>query len=408
MSNRPGSPTRTQHGAALLLALLVALTLSLSWFFKAATPLSAKLAGEQRTARALAQAKAALIAWSVVQGDMDAGIFDRPGSLPCPDRENSGIAPGSCTSAGAGTSIGRLPWKTLGIEDLRDADGERLWYALSNSFRVTHSAAINSDTRGQLQLYAADGTTLLTPAGEELAAIIFSAGPPLAGQDRAAAPLLAANYLDAASPWNNAKAPGPFISGPLGNAQGEIVINDRAMALSTRELIGAVEQRALKEAQSALAAFALAHGAKYPNPAKSNDATCLSPISNIKSNNTCASAGSDACFGRFPEDSPGAALAPWFLRNGWGRVMVYAVNKNSVVDPGAAECSTALNVDGASADYLLLAPGSARQGQSRPSPSLASYLDDGANNDAWTSGSIGQAIFAKPSTASNDTLRSRP
>ena len=396
-----------QRGAALLLALLLALTLGLSLFFQAVDPVTARLARERRTEQALAQAKAALIAWSVVQGDMGDKIHDRPGSLPCPDLGDTGTAATSCESA-KGSSLGRLPWKTLGIEAWRDADGERLWYALSNNFRVSHSAAINSDTRGQLQLYAADGTTLLTPAGEELAAIIFSAGAPLAGQDRVAGPLLATNYLDAASPWNNARAAGPFISGLVANAQGETLINDRVMALNTRELISAIEKRALREAQIALAAFAAENTAKYPNPARANDPICLSTISNIKSNNTCSNVGSDACFGRLPEDAPGAALAPWFLRNGWGRVMIYAVNKNRVVDPGAAECSAALNVGGTGADYLLLAPGSPGRGQTRPSPALANYLEDAANSDAWTSGAIGRPTFSKPSAASNDSLRSRP
>ena len=396
-----------QRGAALLLALLLALTLGLSLFFQAVDPVTAKQARERRTEQALAQAKAALIAWSVVQGDMGDKIHDRPGSLPCPDLGDTGTAATSCESA-KGSSLGRLPWKTLGIEAWRDADGERLWYALSNNFRVSHSAAINSDTRGQLQLYAADGTTLLTPAGEELAAIIFAAGPPLAGQDRVAGPDNAANYLDAAGPWNNASAPGPFVSGPLKNAPGEIVINDRVMALPPRELLAAAEQRALSEAQSALAAFALAYAGKYPNPAKADDAICLSTIANIKSNNTCSNVGSNACFGRLPEDAPVATLAPWFLRNGWGRVLSYAVNKNSVVDPSGAECSTALNVDGAAKAYVLLAPGAAKSGQTRPSPALADYLEDAANSDAWTALASGQASFAKPSTASNDTLRSRP
>ena len=402
---------RRQRGAVLLLALLLALTLALSLFFQAVDPVTARLARERRTEQALAQTKAALIAWSVVQGDLDDETYDRPGSLPCPDHGDTGTAAAGCASASASasaSSLGRLPWKTLGIEALRDADGERLWYALSNNFRVRHSAAINSDTRGQLQLYAADGTTLLTPAGEELAAIIFAAGPPLAGQDRVAGPDNAANYLDAAGPWNNASAPGPFVSGPLKNAPGEIVINDRVMALPPRELLAAAEQRALSEAQSALAAFALAHAGKYPNPAKADDAICLSTIANIKSNNTCSNVGSNACFGRLPENAPATTLAPWFLRNGWGRVLSYAVNKNSVVDPSGADCSASLTVDGAAKAYVLLAPGAAKSGQTRPSSALADYLDDPANADAWTSGSSGQTSFAKPSTASNDALRSRP
>ena len=396
-----------QRGAALLLALLLALTLAFGLLLQASSPTTARLARERRTDQALAQAKAALIAWSVVQGDLGGDIYDRPGSLPCPDLDDTGTAAGSC-AANRGTSLGRLPSKTLGVEVLRDADGERLWYALSNNFRVRHSAAINSDTRGQLQLYAADGTTLLTPAGEELAAIVFAAGAPLRGQDRVGGANNAANFLDAAAPWNNASAPGPFVAGPLSDAQGEIVVNDRVMILTTRELLGAVEQRVLSEAQNALAAFALTHAGKYPNPAKADDTVCLSNIANIKSNNTCANVGSDACFGRLPEDAPAATLAPWFLRNGWGRVLSYAVNKNSVVDPGGADCSPALNVAGAVRDYVLLAPGAARSGQNRPSPALADYLEDVANNDAWTALAGGQASFAKPSAASNDTLRSRP
>lgn len=404
--DRRGAAGR-QRGAALLLALLLALTLAFGVLLQASSPTTARLARERRTDQALAQAKAALIAWSVVQGDLGGDIYDRPGSLPCPDLGDTGTAAASC-AASSGTSLGRLPWKTLGVEVLRDADGERLWYALSNNFRVRHSAAINSDTRGQLALYAADGTTLLTPAGEELAAIVFAAGAPLRGQDRVGGPNNAANFLDAAAPWNNASAPGPFVAGPLADARGEIVVNDRVLMLSTRELIGAAEQRALGEAKNALAAYALAHAGKYPNPAKADDAVCLSSIANIKSNNTCANVGSDVCFGRLPEDAPAATLAPWFQRNGWGRVLSYAVNKNSVVDPGGADCSTALNVAGVVRDYVLLAPGAARSGQSRPSPELADYLEDAANNDAWTALAGGQASFAKPTPASNDTLRSRP
>ena len=51
----------------------------------------------------------------------------RLGDLPCPDRDDDGDAdavPGCDTAA---LALGRLPWKTLGLPDLRDGDGERLW-----------------------------------------------------------------------------------------------------------------------------------------------------------------------------------------------------------------------------------------------------------------------------------------
>ena len=50
--------------------------------------------------------------------------------------------------------IGRLPWKTFGLPDLRDGSGERLWYALSPNFRDNPSVSpLNSDTRGSITVY---------------------------------------------------------------------------------------------------------------------------------------------------------------------------------------------------------------------------------------------------------------
>lgn len=398
-----------QRGAALLVALLLALTISLSFFFKAANTGTVNANRQQASEKVMAQAKSALIGWSVLQGDIGSSPSTRrPGTLPCPDTDNSGNQAASCSAAG-GTSIGRLPWKTLGIEDLRDAEGERLWYALSNDFRRPglNNKVINSDTQGTLQLYASDGASLLTPAGEELAAIIFSAGAPLAGQDRLAGPNDVANYLEMAFSRNNASASGPFISGPIRDAQGGILLNDRAIGISAQELISAIEKRALKEAEKGLAAYALANG-RYPNPARPGGAYCATKKSDIGDINTCNS-DNTICFGRLPEDALNLSyVALWFLQNGWGRVIAYAANKNSVQDPSAPECSTSLNVDGAPMRYVLVAPGSARSGQTRPSSSLVNYLEDTANKDAWTSLSSGQATFTAPSSTSNDQLRSLP
>jgi len=398
-----------QGGAALLVAMLIALSLSLTFFFKSANTGTVNANRQQATEKVLAQAKEALIAWSVLQGDVATSSTRRPGTLPCPDTDNSGNQAGSCSDAG-GTTIGRLPWKTLGIDDVRDADGERLWYVLSNDFRRAaglNNKAINSDTQGTLQLYSADGTSLLTPPREELAAIVFSPGSPLAGQDRVSDPNNAANYLDAANARNNASAAGPFIAGPASNIQGEKVLNDLVIAISARELIKAIEKRALKEAQNALAAFAVNNGGKYPNPAKANGANCTSSITDVASPNTCMS-DSSICFGRLPEDALGPYVSGWFQQNGWGRVITYVANKNSVLDPSPPECSTSLNVDGSLKSYVLIAPGSAKSGQTRPSSSLLNYLEDTANKDAWTSLSSGQATFTAPNSTSNDQLRTLP
>lgn len=395
----------SQRGAALILALLVALTLALGLFFRPGNALSPDAARAKRTEYALAQAKTALIAWSVLQGDIGTGTNPRPGSLPCPAINNSGTQSANCSI----TSLGRLPWKTLGTEELRDADGEVLWYALSANFRRPglNNNAINSDTRGTLQLYASDGVTVLTPAGEELAAIIFSPGSPLTGQNRTGSPNTPTDYLDSANGRNNANAAGPFISGPVKDSQGDTVLNDRALAISSRELISAIEKRALKEAQNALAAYALNHGGKYPNPAKYNGANCATTITNIGSPTTCSS-DSSVCFGRLPEDVLGPYVSSWFQQNAWGRALIYAVKQNNVINGSAAECSSSLAVDGQQKSYVILSPGSPISTQNRPSTALVDYLENAANTDTWSSLSSGQSIFSTPDLASNDQMRSMP
>jgi hypothetical protein len=365
--------------------------------------------GRQRKSfEALVQAKQALIAWSVTQTNesgTEVPTYRRPGVLPCPDTNffgdsESGNASGSC-SAGGGTSIGRLPWKSLSIGEnsARDADGEVLWYALGDGFRSNTSlnaAAINSDSKGTLLLYAANGSTLLTPPGEELVAIIFAPGAPLPGQDRTTAlsKKAAANYLEAFNGKNNANAAGPFIAGPVKDASGERVVNDLVIGISARELIAAVEKRALKEAQNALNQFAA-----LPNPAPPTGANCVLPVSNIKAASPALCASDSAtCAGRLPEDLLKPYVAPWFIQNGWGRVMIYALN-----DSGA-NCANSLKVGGEMPRYLLFAPGTARAGQHRPSSLLADYLDDPANTDGWS----GNFDFAAPEPDSNDQLRTMP
>ena len=404
-----------QCGAALLLMLLFFVIAFSAYLVFSLNTTDPEAQRQQKTMETLAYAKEALIAWSVQRGDGGGNTTSyRPGSLPCPDNNHVGVigqgnASGSCSTSG-GTTIGRFPWKSLDIEELRDANGEGLWYAISDNFRYPpqNTAAINSDTKGSLHLYAPDGITLLTPPGEELVAIIFSAGPSLPGQNRNSAPNQASSYLDSGNGQDNALAGGPFIAGPSRNAQGDIIINDLVIGISARELISAVEKRALKEAQNALAKFAAVNGSKYPNPASFDNAACNTVIDNVGTPNICAS-DSSTCIGRLPEDSGDATklgnyVAPWFLQNGWGRVITYAVNSGSVVDGSGTDCSALLSVDGKPKDYVIIAPGTPLNGVIRPSTALSHYLEDAANSDAWSP----DMNFSTPSNTSNDQLRSSP
>ena len=116
----PRTPAR-QCGAALLVFMLIFFLASMSWLLSQTDALQSRARADQTTAAALAQAREALIGRA-------AADKERPGSLPCPDFDDDGEATnGSCS-----VTVGRLPWKTLDLPDLRDGEGNRLWYALAS------------------------------------------------------------------------------------------------------------------------------------------------------------------------------------------------------------------------------------------------------------------------------------
>jgi len=190
---------------------------------------------EQGTMNALRQAKAALIAyaaseqWQLYKGE----VAKQPGALPCPDTNDNGTA--NCPPPTVTTSlIGRLPWATLGIDDLRDASGERLWYALSFNFRkLSGTTIINSDTPGQL-------TATGTAPASQVVAIVFAPGAAIQGQNRPASTAVPAhnnpvNYLE-----------GFNLSDPVNyifttNSLPSDTFNDRLIVITQADLMAAVE-----------------------------------------------------------------------------------------------------------------------------------------------------------------------
>jgi hypothetical protein len=337
---------------ALVSAVLVGLLLTV------ASGSSIETERGKRTAMALAKAKEGLIAYAVaVQPDTDA---KRPGELPCPDLNNDGQAELLCFNNSQ--RLGRLPWKTLGLSDLRDADGERLWYALSTNFQRRNfnqcdtpggATCLNSETPGTITVRDAsgmvihDGTTLANnPAAAPSGAIavVFAPGPNLArigaasAQDRgcsgdanvanceqsgicsstATARCNPANYLDLV---NSAALPGlstaednanfadsttnnGFIAGPLRNAAGEIVLNDTLIVLRYTDLMPKVELRVAREALACLRTYANANGGHYPWAGAVTD-NYTAPLIDTPG----------VYFGRLPQSLPATAASG--LAGGW-------------------------------------------------------------------------------------------
>ena len=152
-------PPRRQSGVIAILILFIVAVVAIS-FLVSSLKSSSQTERDKVTAAALAQAKAALIGYAAsvnLFGCTSPSDCPRPGEIPCPDTNDDGQAEPSCGNAdgttGQITRLGRLPWKTLGLPDLRDGYGERLWYAVSNNFKK-HSRAfpLNSDTLGTISV----------------------------------------------------------------------------------------------------------------------------------------------------------------------------------------------------------------------------------------------------------------
>ena len=139
---------KRQRGVVWLLFILFLSGSSLLWLLPLSESTSIALLNQDKTNQSLQQAKQALIAYAVSYYDNKPGRF---GVLPCPDTSSrglfgEGVAHGSCGGRHI-ASLGRLPWRTLGIAPLRDADGECLWYAVSGAVKSNPSAwLLNADS----------------------------------------------------------------------------------------------------------------------------------------------------------------------------------------------------------------------------------------------------------------------
>jgi hypothetical protein len=261
-----GSGRRTaQAGVAAILLLVVLVMGALYALLSGVNTATAELdrKRDDRTADALKQAKEALIAWS-------ARLPNQPGALPCPDTNDDGYAdtdswPGdgavdvvptpdddvtrhNSALAGAYCSTparraGRLPWRTLGLPDLRDSSGERLWYAISDSFRVLGVRRVNSDTQGQLTVAG------IAPA-TNIVAIVFAPSSAIttAGLSQARAGAASNDvmqYLEASDKDGN----GAFDADDVFAFRSRCeqtdcpagAFNDRLLTLTHQELFDAVE-----------------------------------------------------------------------------------------------------------------------------------------------------------------------
>jgi len=391
---------------------------------------------ERVTTRALAQAKAALITYASTV-DLNTGLTcgnncARPGDLPCPDMDNDGNVELDCGNA-AGTSqqaerLGRLPWKTLKISDIRDGYGERLWYAVSNNFKYnTKNTILNSDTAGTITVRNSTGSIIYNASAQNgVAAIIFSAGPPIlrqgatATQDRSCArgaindSLCVANNNEiCTSPYTDTNKCNPlhyldtlngvednaqftdgsgvdgFISGPIKDASGNVIVNDRILAITIDDIMPQIEKRVIREVRACLNEYAATAGNnnRYPwatdaHPSYSDTTNQrFGRIPDTDFNNT---ASGTAMSNKWPtSECKIVSNANWWSTNNWKELIFYGVA--SAFEPNsttATTCGTCLRVSpstSANKKFVVIAAGKKLSSQNRSSASdkttVTNYLE---------------------------------
>ena len=253
---------RPQHGYALVIMLVMLVTGSLYAIVSRLDANRMKTAQVTETARSLQLARDALLAYASTYRDRNPDAL--PGSasfayLPCPDTASDDGAPfnmigteaGNCGSTGV-YAIGLLPHKTLGLPELRDSEGNCLWYAVSGIHKNNpKSEELNWDTRGQLEVLDVGGGKLIALDGEEggAVAIVIAPGAPLATaaghQSDARMPIVdkscgtdasqMAAYLEALDTQ--------FINGTRKAVDGSITSNDQLAWLTARDIFTQVKKR---------------------------------------------------------------------------------------------------------------------------------------------------------------------
>jgi hypothetical protein len=340
-----------QRGIALLIMVFVLAMIAISLMLNTLNPVKIKSLKDKNTYFALTEAKAALIGWS-------ARHITMPGSLPCTDIGNNGTA----TNAGSNCTayIGRLPWRTLGIADVRDGEGECLWYALSPIYRnviavgnrsLANANQININVPGSITLVNFEGSANPAPDNPVIA-VIIAAGRPVGAQNRAFSAggtcggnYIAANYLDVFNTINNATGNNvagnnyTFIKGVDSPA-----FNDRIITITASDLYRPIRQRMVKEiignnnTMDGVADFYNVNGV-YPCPAANATSAPDCSLTNGFVNDTVA--GMDLGF---------PVLGPWLANNNWFAAANYSYTDSNNVQltitdtVGTYSCSAAANV----------------------------------------------------------------
>lgn len=297
MSSRPLGRSSQRGMVLILIAFIIGLGAA-AFMYKMFNASNLQVAQDEKTMRVLGEAKAALIAWAVSHPNS-------PGMMPWPDRNTDtdfdgdsaydGKSDCATTAFQPSYLLGQLPWRAqsnpcvmphtgLGA-DFRDAQGNRLWYAVSRNmvrdyehseYPIINPGMANpphavtpylrqggTDSYPWLRVLDRNGNLL----SDRVAAVIIAPGNPLEEQDRSSSAPDASQYLDKLTiggntfkNYDSALVDEDFIMGEdsknLSASDSTYVrpyrFNDKLVYITIDELIVAVEARATNTLKNSL------------------------------------------------------------------------------------------------------------------------------------------------------------
>lgn len=304
---------KKQRGAVLILAVFIIGLATTALLIKSFSGASLRAERDEDTMQTLAQAKKALIAWSVSHQTW-------PGIMPYPDRgtDAGGYDGGSdCFSSGISFNpqflIGQLPTRVSSDtncesivrvslshpDDFRDSSGNRLWYAVSRNIvhnyeflystpnseakpiinpgmtrslfsdppylrRVNESASVEGTTTYPwLRVFNSQGTLI----SDRVVAVLIAPGSPISGQDRSAAAPLPPEFLDqvtiAGTTYSNFDYDTDSEDFVMGDSTTN-TFNDKLVYITIDELMNALVKRAAAEVRARLITYNTAN-VRFPD-----------------------------------------------------------------------------------------------------------------------------------------------
>lgn len=265
-SQKTGLHISKQSGAALLIGMVVLASVVAFYMMGQFGSKSQMLDRQDNRVVSLAQAKKALIDFSVSYIDSHPGEY---GFLPCPDFDETGITSEGTSHGNCGNQnesvIGRLPWRTIGLPPLKDDSNECLWYAVSGAYKNNFNAGsksflLNEDTNGLFQVYDS-AANLIHGANPEnrVVAVVFAPSRALSSIGQARATIAGAelcgghytetDYLEGNGDIDNgilvaaSDQVDRFIKAGTNSDQGANPFNDRLITITRDEIWDAVKRR---------------------------------------------------------------------------------------------------------------------------------------------------------------------